>query len=345
MSRNHPSPSPESGSPRTGAVSRRMLLGAAGAVGLAAAAAAEASAAQPLGAQPLAGQPPAGTPRLTFGVATPGGPLDTAGLNEVTRLAGEAPRLLLFYEDFQQSVPLAEVRASLSRGARPVITWEPWVWGGGLQQPAYALSKIAAGAFDSYLRSWATALAPYGNQVTIRFAHEMNGNWYPWCPGVNGTTAGDYLAAWNHIHSLFEANGARPLWLWSVNDPFPGSVPLAEVYPGNGVADQLGLDSYNFGTSQSWSTWKTPSQVFAPGLGALRALGTGKRIVISETASSELGGSKPNWIRDAIPYLDAQPDVDAFIWFHFLKETDWRINSSRASATAFKRALAARTFA
>ena len=67
----------------------------------------------------------------------------------MTRLAGEAPRLLLLYKDFEQPVPLAEVRASLSRGARPVITWEPWAWGGGLQQPAYALARIAAGAFDS----------------------------------------------------------------------------------------------------------------------------------------------------------------------------------------------------
>lgn len=311
-------------------ISRRTLLGAAGALGVAAA---------------TAGSAPAAVPQLVFGVATPGGPLDVAGMDEVARLAGESPRLVLIYKDFRQAVPLAEVQASLARGARPVITWEPWAWGGGLQQPAYALSRIAAGYFDAYLRSWATALAPYGNRVTIRFAHEMNGNWYPWCPGVNGTTAADYLAAWRHIHAVFAANAARPKWMWAVNDPYPGSVPLASVYPGNTVVDELGLDSYNFGTSQSWSTWKSPSQVFAPGLSGLRALGTGKRITISETASSELGGSKPAWIRDGIAYLDAQPDVDAFIWFHFRKETDWRINSSGSSAYAFRKALAARALA
>jgi beta-mannanase len=249
------------------------------------------------------------------------------------------------YKDFQQAAPVSEVQACLNRGARPVITWEPWVWGGGLQQPDYSLARIAAGYFDSYIRSWATALAPYGNSVTLRFAHEMNGDWYPWCPGVNGSTAADFIAAWRRIYGIFTANGARPLWLWSVNDPYPGSVPLASVYPGSDVVDQLGLDTYNFGTSQSWSTWKSPAQTFAPGFDALRALGTGRRIIISETASSELGGSKANWIRDAIPYLDAQPDVDAFIWFHFLKETDWRINSSKTAAAAFKKALAARTFA
>ena len=316
-------------------LTRRAALGALGAVGLAAATAAQASAARSA----------AGTPQLAFGVATQGGPLDATGLNEVTRLAGEAPRLILSYKDFQQPAPVAEIQACINRGARPVITWEPWVWGGGLEQPAYSVARIAAGYFDSYVRSWATALAPFGDLVTIRFAHEMNGYWYPWCPGVNGTTAGDFIAAWRRIHGIFSANGARPQWLWSVNDPYPGSVPLASVYPGSDVVDQLALDSYNFGTSQGWSVWEGPAQTFAPGLDALRALGTGKRIIVSETASSELGGSKPSWIKDAVSYLDAQPDVDAFIWFHFLKETDWRINSSKASATAFKNALSARSFA
>jgi hypothetical protein len=31
-----------------------------------------------------------------------------------------------------------------------------------------------------------------------------------------------------------------------------------------------------------------------------------------------------------------------FVWFHLQKEADWRINSSDASAAAFKSALAAR---
>jgi hypothetical protein len=38
----------------------------------------------------------------------------------------------------------------------------------------------------------------------------------------------------------------------------------------------------------------------------------------------------------------AQPDVAGFVWFHMQKEADWRINSSDASAAAFKSALAAR---
>jgi hypothetical protein len=43
-----------------------------------------------------------------------------------------------------------------------------------------------------------------------------------------------------------------------------------------------------------------------------------------------------------VSYLAAQPDVMGFVWFHMQKETDWRINSSTASAAAFKNALQTR---
>jgi len=119
-------------------------------------------------------------------------------------------------------------------------------------------------------------------------------------------------------------------------------VPLAGLYPGAGYVDVVALVGYNWGTSASWSAWTTPDALFGPGLTQLRSITPGKPIVIAETASAEAGGSKPDWIRDLVSYLDAQPDVTGFIWFQQVKETDWRFNSSAASAAAFSAALAAR---
>lgn len=283
------------------------------------------------------------TPRLGFGIATPGGPLASAEIDEVTQFAGEAPRLVMLYKDFRQAPPAQEIQAALDRGMHPIVTWEPWVWGGGLEQPEYSMARIAAGGFEDYLYQWGVALAPFGSNVTLRFAHEMNGNWYPWCPGVNGTTRDDYIAAWHRVYGVVTSTGATPRWMWAPNAPYPGSTPLETIYPGDRVVDVLGLDAYNFGTSQSWTSWQSPAATFEPGLEALRAVAPTRSIVISETASSESGGSKPVWIGEAIAYLDAQADVDAFVWFHFLKESDWRINSSAESAAAFNNALQSRS--
>lgn len=65
-------------------------------------------------------------------------------------------------------------------------------------------------------------------------------------------------------------------------------------------------------------------------------------ILIAETASAEQCGSKADWNTALISYLAAQPDITAITRFHFNKETDWRINSSTASAQSFAAPLAAR---
>ena len=280
---------------------------------------------------------------LRFGVATAGGPLAGSELDDVTSIAGEIPSIVMSYKDFLQAPPIAEMDAVRSRGATPLVTWEPWAWGGGVEQPAYALNRITAGAFDGTISQWGQSLAAWGKPVMLRFAHEMNGNWYPWAEGVNGNQAGDYVAAWRHVHDVVAATGAANVqWVWSPNVPYWGSTELAGLFPGAGYVDIVALDGYNWGTSQTWSTWVSPVDLFGPGISQLRALAPGKPVLIAETASSESGGSKAAWNTDVVSYLAAQPDVMGFVWFHLQKETDWRINSSDPSAAAFKSALLAR---
>lgn len=294
-------------------------------------------------AAPAPALPPVSTAPLRFGVATNGGPLASAELDQVSQLAGESPSSILFYKDFLQDPPLAEMNAARARGAVPLVTWEPWAWGGGVSQPAYALDRITAGDFDARIQQWGRALAAWGSPVQLRFAHEMNGDWYPWAEGVNGNQPGDYVLAWRHVHDVLAATGASNVsWVWSPNVPYWGSTDLAGLFPGSGYVDIVGLDGYNWGTSASWSGWTSPRDLFAPGIARLRALAPGRPILIAETASSEAGGSKAVWNTDLVSYLAAQPDVMGFVWFHLQKEVDWRINSSDASATAFKSALAAR---
>jgi hypothetical protein len=294
-------------------------------------------------AAPAPTVPPVSTAALRFGAATPGGPLASAELDEVSQLAGESPSIVLFYKDFLQAPPITEMNAVRARGAVPLVTWEPWAWGGGLEQPAYSLDRIAAGDFDAHIAQWGQALASWGQPVQLRFAHEMNGNWYPWAEGVNGNQSGDYVQAWRHVHDVVAAAGASNVsWVWSPNVPYFGSTDLAGMFPGASYVDVVALDGYNWGTSASWSGWISPQDLFAPGIAQLRALAPGVPILIAETASSEAGGSKAAWNTDLVSYLGAQPDVMGFVWFHLQKETDWRINSTDASAAAFKTALAAR---
>jgi len=281
--------------------------------------------------------------RLRFGVTTPGGASANAELDAVAVLAGESPSIVVSYQDFGQPAPLADLRSVAARGATSLITWEPWRWGGGVDQPAYSSARILAGDHDAYLTSWAQDLAAWGSPVLLRYAHEMNGDWYPWSDGVNGNAPGSYAAAWNHVHAIFQAQGATNVqWVWSPNVPYTGSVPLDTLYPGSASVDVLALDGYNWGTATTWSSWTSAGALFAAGLDQVRSLAPGHPILIGETASAEAGGSKAAWISDLVGYLNVQPDVVGLVWFHHDKEVDWRIDSSPSSAAAFAGALAAR---
>ena len=56
----------------------------------------------------------------------------------------------------------------------------------------------------------------------IRFAHEMNGTWYPWAEGVNGNGPGDYVAAWRHVVGVFRrAKVSNVTWTWAPTCPTP----------------------------------------------------------------------------------------------------------------------------
>jgi beta-mannanase len=285
---------------------------------------------------------PMSTARLRFGVSTPGGASANNELDAVASMLGENPSIVLSYQDFAQAAPIAALNSVNARGAISLLTWEPWRWGGGGTQPAYSSARIIAGDFDLYLKQWGVALAAWGKPVMLRYAHEMNGNWYPWADGVNGNQPGSYVAAWRHVHDVLLAQGAtNVIWVWSPNIPYSGSTALSAVYPGSAYADIVAFDGYNWGTTMA-SGWRSPSTLFGAGLTQLRALAPGKEILIAETGSAEIGGSKADWITALVSYLAAQSDVTGFVWFDQNKGADWRIDTSADSVAALKAALLAR---
>ena len=66
--------------------------------------------------------------------------------------------------------------------------------------------------------------------------------------------------------------------------------------------------------------------------------------MLSEVASTEVGGNKARWIRNFFRGLERNTDVLAFVWFNHKKETDWRIESSVASKRAFANGVSGRRY-
>lgn len=287
---------------------------------------------------------PKPTPSATqqLGLALEGVPGDLAGLDSLTGTLGRHPDLVMWYAAWSDHAdfPAAQASSIVARGATPVVTWEPWDPALGVNQPAYSLARIAGGAHDAYIATWARQIKSWGKPIVLRWGHEMNGSWYPWSAQANGNTPADYVRAFRHVRQVFDKAGATNVaWSWSPNVPYPGSVPIAQVFPGDAYVDRVALDGYNWSTLQAGTSWTSFWDVFSGGVAEVRSL-TSRPIFLGETASTEVGGDKAAWIRDLFATLAAHPEIRGFTWFHLDKETDWRIDSSAASLDAFRAGLA-----
>ena len=264
-----------------------------------------------------------------------------AAVQRFQAITGASPSVENFYVAFP-GLPeaLSPADRMLDAGVVPMLTWEPWRPGRGTDQPAFALERITNGAYDEEISAAATSLATWGRPLYLRFAHEMNGSWYPWAESRNGNEPGSYAEAYRHVHDLFVAAGATNVrWVWSVNIIVPNSPTLASLYPGDDYVDVVGVDGYNFGKEPS-NEWRSPSQVFDTTLDQLPSVAPGKPVLITEVGSAEAGGDKGEWIEEFFAYLASRTDVSGFVWFDIDKEHPWTIESSSGSRRAFASEMA-----
>lgn len=282
---------------------------------------------------------------IDWGVFLPDDDAESSNLWTVQQMAGSRPRYVMRFAALDDRTPIPELNVIAAAGARPILTLEPWQPDAGVEQPDYALSRIAAGDLDDRLDTWARNLAAWGQPLLLRFGHEMNSNHYPWSVGVNGNSAAGFVAAWKHVRSRFSQAGARNVsFMWCPDSPYEGSADVAAAYPGTDAVDVLCLDGYNWGDGEG-HTWKNPEDIFGQGLVQLRALDGQHPIVIAETASVEgprSGQDKAEWIRRLFDFLARQSQVSAVVWFQMDKERDWRFNSSGQAQAAFRQAIADR---
>jgi beta-mannanase len=148
------------------------------------------------------------------------------------------------------------------------------------------------------------------------------------------------------VHDLFaEAGATNAIWVWCPNVEYPGTVtPLQSLYPGNRYVDWVCLDGYNWGTNPAKpATWQTPAEVFGATYDLVtRRIAPSKPVMIGETASTEYGGSKAEWITELFRQLPWRfPRIRAVVWFDKAADgMDWPISSSPAAVSAFRAAIA-----
>ena len=270
----------------------------------------------------IAAQPAAASQR-TFGVYT-----DPSQLDGWATAVGARPQILAKFESFSQSEPLDDWLAQVAQQhiSRVLVTWEPWTpvptslgtVQQQLPQPGYRNRDIALGVQDSYIRRFALSLSRFHGVVYLRYAHEMNGTWYPWSHG-----AADYRRAWRRMVRVVRGAGARNVrFVWSPNanmyEPRARwQRNLRRYWPGARYVDFVGTTVIDFGGSRR--RFYTIDR-FAKRFRTLRQLYR-KPLMLAETNTAFDG--RVNWLRDLRYALRRMP---------WIRSVDWSQLKSRGQA-------------
>jgi hypothetical protein len=147
------------------------------------------------------------------------------------------------YYKWGQNFPGAPEVNDYLNGRVPVISWD-------CGATDYAIEN---GQQDAEIIKRAQAVKAYGYPIFLRWFWEMNLPYKdedrPSCVDPSRDTGGvfnptDFIAAWQHIHAIFVAQGAtNAVWLWCPSGNV--TIPPLEYYPGAAYTDWVGFDHYD----------------------------------------------------------------------------------------------------
>jgi mannan endo-1,4-beta-mannosidase len=267
--------------------------------------------------------PPASDSYL--GVFAPGSPPSFQPIEEFAAAAGKQPNLIGYYSGWAQPFATSFAEMVHRHGLIPFVQIDPSL---------ASVAAIAAGSYDAYLKQYADSVRDYGHQVVIGFGHEMNATWSSW--GWGRTPASTFVAAWQHIVTVFHNEGADNVtWLWTIQADERGTGPIKSWWPGSDYVTWVGIDGYYYHPSDTFDS------VFAKTIDQVRAI-TGDPILLSETAVTPLADQYAN-INNLFEGM-SQFRVLGLVWFN-KNQTDlapgidhqnWSIDNNTRAEDAFR---------
>lgn len=264
-------------------------------------------------------------PTSYIGAYAAGMPASYAPMNSFRMVNGVQPNIAPYNSAWGEPFRSGFASTAAAHHAVPLVQIDP---------RGISLAAIAAGRYDSYLRTFGEAVGDFGERtrraVIIGFGQQPNGAHCPW--DYKHIRPLVWVHAWRHIVTLFRRRGVDDVtWLWTVRaiNPRSGDISPVRWWPGSEYVTWIGIDGY----------YNRPSTRFTSLFGAtietVRSL-THDPILLSQTGAQPKAGK-------AVKIADVFRGVRSYgllglVWLNVRR---WRIDTP-ASAAAF--AAAAKTW-
>ena len=185
------------------------------------------------------------------------------------------------------------------------------------------LLDIYRGKMDGELRAWARAAADFEHPFLFRLNNEMNSDWTSYGGVVNLADPTIFTSVWQRIYRIFEEEGVdNCIWIYNPNDrqapPSNWNNSLA-YYPGNEYAQMIGVTGYNNGTyyTQWAEEWREFDVIYDLIWDEYHPRFAAFPWIITEFASSGIGGDKVAWINNMFEHIGDYPNIRMAVWFSF----------------------------
>ena len=178
------------------------------------------------------------------------------------------------------------------------------------------------GLADDKIRSFAKGAKEFGKPFLFRLNNEMNSDWVNYSGVAALSDPEIFKSNWIRIYEIFKQEGVNnAIWIFNPNNedcpPSHWNSYLA-YYPGDEYVDMIGMTGYNTGTyyfEEFNETWRTFDEINEAQYKKLMESFSGFPFIITEFASSSVGGNKEEWILDMFNAIKKYPNIKMALWW------------------------------
>lgn len=220
---------------------------------------------------------------------------------------------------------------------------------------------IYDGLSDDGIRKFARGAKEFGHPFLFRLNNEMNSDWVNYSGVAALSDPEIFIANWQRIYRIFQEEGVdNAIWIFNPNAedcPPAHWNSYISYYPGNDYVQMIGMTGYNTGTYYAdiyHEKWRTFDEIYQEPYEKYMKVFAKFPFIITEFASSSIGGDKAAWIEDMFDSIKNYDNIKMALWWssadydmreetyktlarpYFLDETEETTQAFRKGIQAYK---------
>jgi len=246
---------------------------------------------------------------------------------EMERFLGQPFDIVLAYVHLDEEFPTDFMERCYNEGRITLLTYQFTETNNHRLYGTSPIISLIREGDDVRIRDFARAAADFGRPFLFRLNNEMNSDWVSYGGVNNLLDPGLFIEAWRMVYRIFYEEGVtNAIWVWNPQDkdaPPNNWNSFVAYYPGNEYVHILGVTGYNTGTFYAdifGEVWREFRQIYDFIAYIYDGLFDSFPWIITEFASSSIGGDKVRWIDNMFRDLHRYPQIRAAVWFSY---ADW----------------------